>query len=249
MEVFLKSDIGLVRSTNQDACTGGVFSGDAAWAVVCDGMGGANGGNVASSVAVKEISRRLKRGYRDTLSDDEITDLLVEVVQKANSKLYKIQKNDSELRGMGTTVELVLVKGNKVHVVHAGDSRVYSVRGRRIKQLTIDHSVVQEMVQKGEITSEQAMAHPNKNIITRALGIVPEIHLDYVECEFKDNDYIIVCTDGLSNYIKPADFVRMSRLHYGGDYTQALVDTAKDLGGSDNITVAVITNSLDLGVE
>lgn len=249
MEVFLKSDIGLVRSTNQDACTGGVFSGDAAWAVVCDGMGGANGGNVASSVAVKEISRRLKRGYRDSLSDDEISDLLVETVQKANSKLYKIQKNDPELRGMGTTVELVLVKGDKVHVVHAGDSRVYSVRGRRIKQLTIDHSVVQEMVQKGEITSEQAMMHPNKNIITRALGIVPEIHLDYIECEFKDNDYIIVCTDGLSNYIKPADFVKILRLHTGEDYTKALVETAKDLGGSDNITVAVITNSLDLGVE
>lgn len=98
MEVFLKSDIGLIRSTNQDACTGGVFSGDAAWAVVCDGMGGANGGNIASSVAVKEISRRLKRGYRDSLSDDEIVDLLTEIVQKANSKLYKIQKNDEQLR-------------------------------------------------------------------------------------------------------------------------------------------------------
>lgn len=249
MEVFLKSDIGLVRSTNQDACTGGVFSGDAAWAVVCDGMGGANGGNVASSVAVKEISRRLKRGYRDNLTDDEIVDLLIEIVQKANGKLYKIQKNDPELRGMGTTVELVLVKSGKVHVVHAGDSRVYSIRGRRIKQLTIDHSVVQEMVQKGEITSEQAMTHPNKNMITRALGIVPEIHLDYVECEFKDNDYILICTDGLSNYIKPADLVKMSRQHQGYEYTAALIDAAKDLGGSDNITVAVITNSADLGVD
>lgn len=249
MEVFLKSDIGLVRSTNQDACTGGVFSGDAAWAVVCDGMGGANGGNIASSVAVKEISRRLKRGYRDNLNDDEIVDLLTEIVQKANNKLYKIQKNDSELRGMGTTVELVLVKSNKVHVVHAGDSRVYSIRGRKIKQLTIDHSVVQEMVTKGEITKEQAMTHPNKNIITRALGIVPEIHLDYIECEYETNDHIVICTDGLSNYIKPADFVRMSRLHKGEEYTQTLVDAAKDLGGSDNITVAVITNTADIGVE
>ncbi|MGN0442680.1 MAG: Stp1/IreP family PP2C-type Ser/Thr phosphatase [Acutalibacteraceae bacterium] len=247
MEVFLKSDIGLVRSTNQDACTGGVFSGDAAWAVVCDGMGGANGGNVASSVAVKEISRRLKRGYRDSLTDDEIVDLLTDIVQKANSKLYKIQKNDPELRGMGTTVELVLVKGNKLHVVHAGDSRVYSIRGRRIKQLTIDHSVVQEMVEKGEITSEQAMAHPNKNIITRALGIVPEIHLDYIEGDFKENDYVVICTDGLSNYIKPAEFVRMARTNYGEQYTQALVDSAKELGGSDNITVAVIANSSEVG--
>ena len=104
------------------------------------------------------------------------------------------------------------------------------------------------MVQKGEITSEQAMSHPNKNMITRALGIVPEIHLDYVECEFKDNDYILICTDGLSNYIKPADLVKMSRQRQGNDYTAALVDAAKDLGGSDNITVAVITNSADLGV-
>ncbi len=248
MEVFLKSDIGLIRSTNQDACTGGVFSGDAAWAVVCDGMGGANGGNIASSVAVKEISRRLKRGYRDSLSDDEIVDLLTEIVQKANSKLYKIQKNDEQLRGMGTTVELVLVKRGKVHVVHAGDSRVYSVRGRKIKQLTIDHSVVQEMVTKGEITKEQAMAHPNKNIITRALGIAPEIRLDYIECEFQHDDFVIICTDGLSNYIGPADFVRMSRVHSGEDYTQTLVDTAKEMGGSDNITVAVIADSSDMGV-
>ena len=249
MEVFLKSDIGLIRSTNQDACTGGVFSENAAWAVVCDGMGGANGGNVASSVAVKEISKRLKKGYRDNLTDDDIIDLLTDVVQRANSKLYKIQKSDSELRGMGTTVELVLVKDGKIHIVHVGDSRVYSIRGRRIKQLTIDHSVVQEMVAKGEITAEQAMAHPNKNIITRALGIAPEIHLDYIEGQFKDNDYVVICTDGLSNYIEPAEFVKLSRNHYGEDYTQTLVDKAKELGGSDNITVAVITNSEDLGVD
>ncbi len=249
MEVFLKSDIGLIRSTNQDACTGGVFSENAAWAVVCDGMGGANGGNVASSVAVKEISKRLKKGYRDNLTDDDIIDLLTDVVQRANSKLYKIQKSDSELRGMGTTVELVLVKDGKIHIVHVGDSRVYSIRGRRIKQLTIDHSVVQEMVAKGEITAEQAMAHPNKNIITRALGIAPEIHLDYIEGQFKDNDYVVICTDGLSNYIEPAEFVKLSRNHYGENYTQTLVDKAKELGGSDNITVAVITNSEDLGVD
>ncbi len=248
MEVFLKSDIGLVRSTNQDACTGGVFSENAAWAVVCDGMGGANGGNIASSVAVKEISKRLKRGYRDTLSDDELVDLLTEIVQKANSKLFKIQKNDKDLRGMGTTVELVVVKDGKIHVVHAGDSRVYCIRGRRIKQLTMDHSVVQEMVLKGEITREQAMAHPNKNIITRALGISQDIHLDYIEGEFKNGDYVIICTDGLSNYIEPAELVRISKTHFGEDYTQTLVDAAKDLGGSDNITVAVITNSTDLGV-
>ena len=91
------------------------------------------------------------------------------------------------------------------------------------------------------------MAHPNKNIITLALGIVPEIHLDYIESDFKENDYVVICTDGLSNYIKPAEFVRMARTNYGEQYTQALVDSAKELGGSDNITVAVIANSSEVG--
>ncbi|HIR02933.1 MAG: Stp1/IreP family PP2C-type Ser/Thr phosphatase [Acutalibacteraceae bacterium] len=241
MEVYLKSDIGLVRTSNQDACKCGSFSDQAVWAVVCDGMGGANGGNVASEVAVETVAQLLMQEYDKALTNDQTVDLLTGVVQRANSKLYEMQKADQMLRGMGTTIELVLVKENKVHIVHVGDSRVYAIRKNKIQQLTVDHSVVQEMVEKGELTPEQAMVHPNKNYITRALGIVPQIHLDYIEAPFEPGDKILLCSDGLTNYLTPEEIVKLSLENNADAFTQALVDGAKELGGSDNITVAVIT--------
>lgn len=241
MEVYLKSDIGLVRTSNQDACKCGSFSDQAVWAVVCDGMGGANGGNVASEVAVETVAQFLTQEYDKALTNDQTVDLLTGVVQRANSKLYEMQKADQMLRGMGTTIELVLVKENKAHIVHVGDSRVYAIRKNKIQQLTVDHSVVQEMVEKGELTPEQAMVHPNKNYITRALGIVPQIHLDYIEAPFEPGDKILLCSDGLTNYLTPEEIVKLSLENNADAFTQALVDGAKELGGSDNITVAVIT--------
>ena len=241
MEVYLKSDIGLVRTSNQDACKCGSFSDQAVWAVVCDGMGGANGGNVASEVAVETVAQLLMQEYDKALTNDQTVDLLTGVVQRANSKLYEMQKADQMLRGMGTTIELVLVKENKVHIVHVGDSRVYAIRKNKIQQLTVDHSVVQEMVEKGELTPEQAMVQQNKNYITRALGIVPQIHLDYIEAPFEPGDKILLCSDGLTNYLTPEEIVKLSLENNADAFTQALVDGAKELGGSDNITVAVIT--------
>ena len=241
MEVYLKSDIGLVRTSNQDACKCGSFSDQAVWAVVCDGMGGANGGNVASEVAVETVAQFLTQEYDKALTNDQTVDLLTGVVQRANSKLYEMQKADQMLRGMGTTIELVLVKENKAHIVHVGDSRVYAIRENKIQQLTVDHSVVHEMVEKGELTPEQAMVHPNKNYITRALGIVPQIHLDYIEAPFEPGDKILLCSDGLTNYLTPEEIVRLSLENSADAFTQALVEGAKGLGGSDNITVAVIT--------
>ena len=241
MEVYLKSDIGLVRTSNQDACKCGSFSDQAVWAIVCDGMGGANGGNVASEVAVETVAQLLMQEYDKALTNDQTVDLLTGVVQRANSKLYEMQKADQMLRGMGTTIELVLVKENKVHIVHVGDSRVYAIRKNKIQQLTVDHSVVQEMVEKGELTPEQAMVHPNKNYITRALGIVPQIHLDYIEAPFEPGDKILLCSDGLTNYLTPEEIVKLSLENNADAFTQALVDGAKELGGSDNIKVAVIT--------
>ena len=241
MEVYLKSDIGLVRTSNQDACKCGSFSDQAVWAVVCDGMGGANGGNVASEVAVETVAQFLTQEYDKALTNDQTVDLLTGVVQRANSKLYEMQKADQMLRGMGTTIELVLVKENKAHIVHVGDSRVYAIRENKIQQLTVDHSVVQEMVEKGELTPEQAMVHPNKNYITRALGIVPQIHLDYIEAPFEPGDKILLCSDGLTNYLTPEEIVRLPLENSADAFTQALVEGAKGLGGSDNITVAVIT--------
>lgn len=240
MEVFSKSDIGLVRQQNQDDCRFGVISPSCVWAVVCDGMGGANGGNIASATAVEYISREIERMYSDDLSKAELSTLMTEIVSQANIEVYNMAQNDLELTGMGTTCEFILVKDTSVHVVHIGDSRTYAIRGGKIKQLTEDHSVVQEMVRRGEITPEQAQNHPNKNFITRALGIKPEVHLDYIEANFIYGDVLLICTDGLSNCVTTGDMVKICHENRGESMTQKLVEKAKEGGGSDNITVTVV---------
>ncbi len=240
MEVFSKSDIGLVRTSNQDDCRFGVFSPCCAWAVVCDGMGGANGGNVASAAAVELISEQIEELYDEKLSKDQLSQLLIDIVQRANAHLFDIALSDPALEGMGTTCELVLVKDKTIHVVHVGDSRTYAIRGGKIKQLTEDHSVVQEMVRRGEITPEEAMQHPNKNIITRALGIRPEVCIDYIEANFTYGDVLLICTDGLTNCATTGDIVKIVHENRGEDMTNKLIEKAKDGGGTDNITVTVI---------
>ncbi len=240
MEVFSKSDVGLVRTQNQDDCRFGVISPSCVWAVVCDGMGGANGGNIASATAVEYISTEIEKMYSEDLTKAELSTLMTEIVSQANSKIYEMAQGDSELMGMGTTCEFVLVKDTLVHVVHIGDSRTYAIRGGKIKQLTEDHSVVQEMVRRGEITYEQAQNHPNKNFITRALGIKPEVHLDYIEANFIYGDVLLICSDGLSNCVTTGDLVKICHENRGEGLVDTLINKAKDGGGEDNITVTVI---------
>ena len=240
MECFSKSDIGLVRSQNQDDCRFGVVSPSCAWAVVCDGMGGANGGNVASATAVELIAEQIEELYDETLTKDQLATLLIDIVRRANTCIFDISITEPELEGMGTTCELVFVKDKTIHVVHVGDSRTYAIRGGKIKQLTEDHSVVQEMVRRGEITPEQAEKHPNKNIITRALGIRPEVTVDYIEANFTYGDVILSCTDGLTNCVSNGDLVKTVHENRGESLVNTLVDKAKAGGGTDNITVTVI---------
>ena len=240
MEVFSKSDIGLVRNQNQDDCRFGVISPSCVWAVVCDGMGGANGGNIASATAVDYISTKITDLYKDDMTKEQIGELMAEIVVNANMKVFEMSMKDPELTGMGTTCEFVFVKDTTVHVVHVGDSRTYAIRGGKIKQLTEDHSVVQEMVRRGELTYEQAQNHPNKNFITRALGIKPSVRLDYIEANFIYGDVLLICTDGLSNCVTTGDMVKICHENRGEGLITKLVDKAKDGGGSDNIPATVI---------
>lgn len=240
MEVFTKTDIGLVRKENQDSSAYSVISSDCVWAVVCDGMGGANGGKTASSTAVNYISECIGREYRDDMDDEALSELLINAVDEASLKIYKLAMEDYDLAGMGTTCDLVFVRGSVAHVVHVGDSRTYSIRNGRILQITEDHSLVQEMVRRGELTPDQAMNHPNKNLITRALGISHDVHIDYIEAEFSQGDTLLICSDGLSNYVSKADMVRTVEENEGELMIDTLVEIAKRHGGHDNITVTVI---------
>ena len=240
MEVFTKTDIGLVRSENQDSSAYGIISSDCVWAVICDGMGGVKGGKTASSIAVNCISESIERDYKEAMSAEELADILIKAVSNANLSVYKAAIDEPDLAGMGTTCELVFIRGGVAHVVHVGDSRAYSVREGKILQITEDHSLVQEMVRRGELTPDQAMRHPNKNLITRALGVAHDVNIDYIEVEFAEGDIILICSDGLSNFVSRADIVRTLSESKGELMIDTLVETAKRNGGHDNITVTVI---------
>lgn len=240
MEVFSKTDIGLVRKENQDSSAFSVISSGCVWAVVCDGMGGAAGGKTASSTAVEYIAEHLNSAYTESMNNDEVGEMLINAVEGANRLIYEKSLADLSLAGMGTTCDLVFIRSSSVFVVHVGDSRTYSIRGGKILQLTEDHSVVQELVRRGELTEKQAMNHPNKNVITRAMGVAADVRIDYIEAEFSYGDVILICTDGLSNFVSEADMVKTVHENRGVMMIDTLVEIAKSNGGSDNITVTVI---------
>lgn len=244
MRVDFATDIGAVRQSNQDSCECGQFSKDSAWAIVCDGMGGANGGNVASSVAVQKIREILTAGYEENMSSENIRCLMLNAVNGANDKVYAMAQENEELHGMGTTVVLMVAAKGLLHVVHAGDSRAYIKNKDGLSQITVDHSYVQDLVNIGQLTPEEARVHPQRNIITRVLGVHEELECDYSVVDFSPGDLAIACSDGLSNYVDNALLLEYLE-KYGKDgknLANQLIQFAVKSGGSDNITVAVVNN-------
>ncbi len=242
MNIYSQSDIGMKRSSNQDYCMTGVFTDGAVWAIVCDGMGGANGGSTASRVAAENISETLKSGYREDMTPEELRSLMQLSVEYANRAVYEISRHVAGLEGMGTTVVCAVVKKQRAHIVHAGDSRAYICSDEGVRQVTTDHSMVQQLVDMGEITREQARQHPHRNMITRALGTEPTLRTDYNTVEFEDGARLVLCTDGMSNYVSDDELLEFIRYNKCEELTEKLVDFSKRSGGSDNITVVVISN-------
>ncbi len=240
MQVYSQTDIGLMRSSNQDYCLTGRLPDGAVWAVVCDGMGGANGGSTASHVAADTIAGQIRELYAIPKYHDDLEKLLDTAVAIANQRVYDMSLNVFSLRGMGTTVVCAVVRQETVHILHAGDSRAYLYTEGILRQLTKDHSVVQELVDRGEITPEQADNHPHKHIITRALGTKENLQTDYTGAVFHKNDILLMCTDGLSNCVPEDSLIEFLRTSPCSELTGRLIEKAKEMGGSDNITVAVI---------
>lgn len=240
MKIVAKTDKGKVRASNQDAYAVGEFPDEVAWAVVCDGMGGAAGGNIASALAVKVISDKINASYREKMSPSSIKNMLDSALIAANLEVYDMADTKPELRGMGTTVVCAVVKNSCAYIAHAGDSRAYIFNKDNLSQVTTDHSFVQDLVNKGKITAEEAQNHPNKNLITRAIGVDKSIEIDFDEVEMDDDDVLIICTDGLSNYV--SDMEMINEVSDGRYYAFAdrLVKKANNNGGGDNITVVAI---------
>ena len=243
MNIFSKTDVGLVREINQDSLDSGQLPDGSVWAVVCDGMGGACGGDVASKMACEIFSKRINSSCDESMSGKYIKNMLISAVLAANSEIYDRSKSDKTLSGMGTTIVGCVVMDNVAHIVHAGDSRAYLIDGDGCKQLTTDHSVVQEWVDSGKITQEEARTHSSKNIITRALGVNYRLDVDYTAYEMSECDMLLMCTDGLSNYFTDGKIFSIVKGVPPEDICEKLVTAANDAGGSDNIAVVVIAQN------
>lgn len=241
MRIVAKTDIGRVRDSNQDSYAAGELPGGVAWAVVCDGMGGAAGGSVASSSAVKMISQQITAQYRDGMSGNSIKNMLVSAVTAANVSIFDLASSNPELHGMGTTVVVAVLSDQMIRVVHVGDSRAYKVSSNGLIQMTRDHSVVQELVETGKLTPNEAKAHPRKNIITRALGVDETVDIDFCEDRMEPEDVVLLCTDGLTNYLETDEIFQIARSGRYYESAQQMVDLANQHGGGDNITVVAIT--------
>lgn len=241
MRIVAKTDIGLKRTSNQDSYAAGELPGSVAWAVVCDGMGGTNGGNFASSTAVKIISERISSSYRQGMSFTSIKNMFMSAIIAANVCVFEKANENPELSGMGTTVVVAIVADEHVYVAHAGDSRAYILSRGKLHQLTKDHSFVQEMVDSGKLTPDEAREDPRKNLITRALGVSEDLRIDFCEEQISEDDVLLICTDGLTNFVEPEEIYELTDDGKFYEFAERLVNRANHNGGGDNVTVVTVS--------
>lgn len=242
MNSFAATDIGRIRKINEDSYYNdpdhlGLF-------IVADGMGGHQAGEVASGMAVDTLSRVL----RDTLAQngtaaDDMDDILRDAVVKTNRDIYTLATSEAGYNGMGTTVVVCVIRDGHAHIAHIGDSRAYLVRNGILKQLTTDHSLVQELLSKGRITEAEAVDHPRKNILTRALGTDPAVEVDTMRLRLEDGDALMLCTDGITNHVDTQELLEFIRDHSPEQACMEMIGRANSRGGFDNMTVLILENT------
>lgn len=242
MKLFGLTDTGCVRKDNQDSYAFRQLGDEVAVLVVCDGMGGAQAGSVASAVAVEAFSAaveaELSGGLPDSLEERE--DILALACRKANEQVHELSRNNEEYRGMGTTLVAALVLRDEAYVANVGDSRCYLISGGTIRQETTDHSLVQMLVDRGEITPEEARTHPKKNLITRALGVDRSVKCDLFRVETGPGSRLLLCSDGLSNVLTDETLAQESGLEADPErFCRKLLSMTLEQGAPDNVTVVL----------
>lgn len=240
MQIIGNTDVGRTRIANEDALNFGTFDDGASWAVVCDGMGGVHGGKIASSTAIDMVSQKLRKCYNPAMKISSIENLLLSSITTANCIVYDRSVGDSELEGMGTTIVAAIVKNGEACIAHVGDSRAYHIKGDEIYRITKDHSLVQEMLDMGQITEVEFEHHPRKNIITRALGVDEKIEIEFDTVEFNEGDALLLCSDGLSGQIEKEGLLKIYKENDFKVLTDKYIEAANDNGGADNITVVIM---------
>ncbi|MFT3985458.1 MAG: Stp1/IreP family PP2C-type Ser/Thr phosphatase [Lachnospiraceae bacterium] len=237
MKTFSKTDIGQSRRLNQDC----VYTCEVPLGnlpnlfIVADGMGGHNAGDYASAYTVKAIEREVM-----LCEETEPVKIMKEAIECANEEIYKKAEAEEDFKGMGTTVVVATILDDVLYVANVGDSRLYLI-DEEIQQITKDHSLVEEMVRIGEIERSAARMHPDKNIITRAIGALATIEIDFFEVDLKRGDLILMCSDGLTNMIEDEDIRIVARAQRDVvQIVEELIRVANHNGGKDNIAVIII---------
>jgi len=241
-----KTDTGRVREHNEDTIASDV---DVGLLVLADGMGGYNAGEVASGIAVKTITNLVREGLarEDLGAVDRSTGLtrpsivLRDAITRANKIIYQTARSQAECEGMGTTVVAALFYDNRISIAHVGDSRLYRQRGSEIAQVTMDHSLLQELVDRGFYSPEEAQRAANKNYVTRALGVEPQVEVEVQEHPVDKGDVFILCSDGLSDMVEDED-IRLTISTFGANLdtvAKQLIQLANENGGRDNVSVVL----------
>ena len=241
MQSWGLSDQGCVRKQNQDAYHIEKLDRNSLLCVVCDGMGGAKSGNIASTLAVDVFVEEVRRTWTPGIPLDKLEQMLRGAVKLANFTVFDQSQQFEEFDGMGTTLVAVLVRGRRATVVTVGDSRAYKVDSDGIRQITRDHSLVQMMVDRGELSPEIARTYPGKNFITRAIGTETMVECDMYHFDVKKGDFLLLCSDGLSNTMDEQEMLfeivhGVKKQHC----CQRLLDIAKNRGAPDNVTSVLI---------
>lgn len=233
MKAYALTNIGKVRAVNEDAHY--LPRPGERFAAVADGMGGHLAGEVASALAIEVFSSRLRGAVKPN------EDTLTEAVEAANRAIYEQSMTDRAKRGMGTTLTALCFTDDCVFLSHVGDSRAYLLRNRAMIQLSSDHSLVNELVEKGEITPREARVHPQRNLITRALGTAKRVTPDITRLDPQDRDAWLLCSDGLSNYLYTHELAHIMMQNADWpDKLKAMIDLALARGGADNITAMIV---------
>lgn len=245
MKAYGMTDIGKKRVVNQDniyVSTTPVGNLPNLF-VVADGMGGHRAGDYASRYATDAVVESITNN-----AETDIKKIITKAVEDANSLVFKKSEENEDFRGMGTTLVIAAISGDELTVANVGDSRLYLIEGSIIKQLTQDHSLVAEMVRMGQIDEQEARRRPDKNIITRAIGISDVIHADFFKSKVKDNEYVLLCSDGLSNMLEDSEMLSaVTGIAPLEKKTSMLIDLANQKGGKDNISVIIIEPEDEVG--
>lgn len=242
IKAYAKSDVGKVREINEDSFYISDSLDEVQLYMLADGMGGYKGGEIASKLAIQSAKNYIENNFKQIEKDkDSIIQLVGSSVEYANMIVYEKSRENKELEGMGTTLDICLIYNNRVFIGHVGDSRVYRIRKEFMRKLTQDHSYVQKLVKDGTITKEEAVHHPQKNMLMKALGCNAFVEPDVMVKGFLKDDILIMNSDGLTNMVSQDDMFREAKKNIE-QAPKELVRLANENGGYDNITVIVIKN-------